>query len=97
MELVVFFKENMKLLVSILLILIGLYLISSNNRLPDFVGRLFQNPIFQIIVLTMVIYHVDKRSCCDNTGAILIIISFLIILSWIHKQNNEDTVQAFFE
>jgi len=88
------FKNNLKLIFGLLIVV---YALLVTSRLPKFVNRLFGNPIFRIMVIALIVYHVDARPCCDATGALLIFVSLMLILLWIYKEKNEENIDNLLQ
>jgi hypothetical protein len=73
---------------AILVTLIFFYAASIKPNLPPYIGNLFHNPIFRIVILFLIIMKANK----DPTFALAIAIGFVVISSYLSKQ---DAIEAF--
>lgn len=56
---------------------------NAGPKLPQFIVSLFQNPVFRVFVLSLIVYKGNK----NPTVAILIAVGFTLIMDRINKQN----------
>ena len=80
------FLEN-KYFLAIFAIFSGLYSAQIRPGLPKFIMVLFQNPIFRVLILSLIVV----RSYKDIQFSIIIAISFLLITNIVINQLFEDT------
>lgn len=73
---------------AILVILILFYAASIRPELPPYIRTLFHNPVFRIVILFLIIMKANK----DPTFALALAIAFVLISSYLSKQ---DTMEAF--
>jgi hypothetical protein len=75
------FFEN-KYFFAVFVIFITLYAVQIRPTLPPFIVNLFQNPIFRVVILFLVLVRGYK----DPQFAILVAISFVLIMNVINEQ-----------
>jgi hypothetical protein len=80
------FLEN-KYSLAIISILSGLYAAQIRPTLPTVVMDLFQNPIFRVLILFLVVV----RSYKDPQFSLIIAVSFLLIMNIVNEQLFKDT------
>ena len=80
------FLEN-KYSLAIISILSGLYAAQIRPTLPTVVMDLFQNPIFRVLILFLVVL----RSYKDPQFSLIIAVSFLLIMNIVNEQLFKDT------
>ena len=72
---------------AILVILILFYAASIRPELPPYIRRLFHNPVFRIVILFLIIMKANK----DPTFSIALAIAFVVISSYLSKQDAMET------
>ena len=80
------FLEN-KYFLAIFAILSGIYGGQIRPALPKFIMDLFQNPIFRVLILFLVVV----RSYKDPQFSLIIAVSFLLIMNIVNEQLFKDT------
>ena len=80
------FLEN-KYSLAIISILSGLYAAQIRPTLPPIIMDLFQNPIFRLLILFLVVV----RSYKDPQFSLIIAVSFLLIMTIVNEQLFKDT------
>jgi hypothetical protein len=73
--------ENKHILPVISLVL-GLYAALARPKLPKFIEKLFENPIFRLLMISYIIYRGNK----DPQLSIMIAAAFLITIHMINKR-----------
>lgn len=69
----------------ILSLFLGLYVALARPRLPNVVAKLFENPVFRLLMISYIIYRGNK----DPQLALMIATAFLITIHMINKQKVE--------
>jgi len=75
-----------KIVSTILTTFLILYGGMASPKLPGFVKKLFENPVFKIIVLSLVVYNSNK----DPKFAIIMAVAFTITMTLIDRQTVEE-------
>ncbi len=73
---------NDKIASTVITLFLVLYGGMAAPKLPSFVVKLFENPIFKIAVLALIVYNGNR----DTTFAIMIAVAFTVTLNTISKQ-----------
>ena len=73
--------EN-KYVLPVLSLFLGMYAALARPKLPNFIGRLFENPVFRLIVISYIIYRGNK----DPQLSLMIAAAFLITMHMINKK-----------
>jgi len=73
--------EN-KLVLPVLSLILGMYAALARPKLPKFMERLFENPIFRLLTISYIIY----RGNDDPQLSLMIASAFLITMHMINKQ-----------
>jgi len=71
-----------KYVLPILVLILGLYAALARPTLPKYVERLFENPVFRLVLLSYILY----RGNSDPQLSIMIASAFLITMHMINKQ-----------
>lgn len=71
-----------KYILPIMTLILGLYAALARPKLPKFVEKLFNNPVFRLIVISYIIYRGNK----DPQLSIMIAAAFLITMHMINKK-----------
>ena len=66
---------------------------NAGPKLPQFIVSLFQNPVFRIFVLSLIVYKGNKNPAL----AILIAVGFTLIMDRINKQNFKENFSVQIE
>jgi hypothetical protein len=79
--------EN-KYVLPVLSLILGLYAALARPKLPKFIEKLFENPIFRLVMISYIIYRGNN----DPQLAVMIAAAFLITIHMINKKKvNEIT------
>jgi hypothetical protein len=70
-----------KYFLPVLSLTLGMYAALARPRTPAFIYRLFQNPIFRVIVIAYIIYRSNK----DISTAIMVSVAFLATMNMINR------------
>jgi len=73
--------EN-KYVLPILSLILGLYAALARPKLPKFIEKLFENPIFRLVMISYIIYRGNN----DPQLAVMIAAAFLITIHMINKR-----------
>lgn len=73
--------EN-KLVLPVLSLILGVYAALARPKLPKFIERLFENPVFRFLMISYIIYRGNN----DPQLSIMIAAAFLITMHMINKQ-----------
>jgi len=73
--------EN-KLVLPVLSLILGMYAALARPKLPKFIQKLFENPIFRLVMISYIIYRGNN----DPQLSIMIAAAFLITIHMINKQ-----------
>jgi hypothetical protein len=73
--------EN-KLVLPILALILGMYAALARPKLPKFIEKLFENPIFRLLMIAYIIYRGNN----DPQLAVMIAAAFLITMHMINKR-----------
>lgn len=73
--------EN-KLVLPILSLILGVYAALARPKLPKFIERLFENPVFRLVMISYIIYRGNN----DPQLSLMIAAAFLITMHMINKQ-----------
>jgi hypothetical protein len=77
--------EN-KYVLPIVSLILGVYAALARPKLPKFIEKLFQNPVFRLAMISYIIYRGNK----DPQLAVMIAAAFLITMHMINKQKIEN-------
>lgn len=69
----------------ILSLFLGMYVALARPKLPNFIERLFENPIFRLVVIAYILYRGNQ----DPQTSLMIAAAFLITMHMINKQKVE--------
>ena len=84
-------NEYVKTILSMFLVL---YASLARPELPDFIRKLFENPIFRILVLSLIVYRGNK----DPQLSLMIAIAFTVTLNLMAEQEVQEgfrQIEAF--
>lgn len=85
---------NNNVLITLLILFIILYGLNlGKNKLPDNIKNLFNNTIFKIIFLSLLLIYTSKNS---TQIALIIAILFVLTLEYINNQDMKETL-AYLE
>ena len=73
--------EN-KYVLPVLSLILGVYAALARPKLPKFLEKLFENPIFRLVMISYIIYRGNK----DPQLSIMIAAAFLVTMHMINKQ-----------
>jgi hypothetical protein len=76
--------EN-KYVLPVLSLFLGMYAALARPKLPNFIAKLFENPVFRLVMISYIIYRGNK----DPQLALMIAAAFLITMHMINKQQVE--------
>jgi hypothetical protein len=76
--------EN-KYVLPVLSLCLGMYAALARPKLPNFIAKLFENPVFRLVVISYIIYRGNK----DPQLSLMIAAAFLITMHIINKQQVE--------
>jgi hypothetical protein len=76
--------EN-KYVLPVLSLCLGMYAALARPKLPSFIAKLFENPVFRLVVIAYIIYRGNK----DPQLSLMIAAAFLITMHMINKQQVE--------
>ncbi len=76
--------EN-KYVLPVLSLFLGVYAALARPKLPKFVAKLFENPVFRLVMIAYIIYRGNK----DPQLSLMIAAAFLITMHMINKQQVE--------
>ncbi len=83
--------EN-KYVLPVLSLILGLYAALARPKLPKFIEKLFENPIFRLVMISYIIYRGNN----DPQLAVMIAATFLITIHMINKRKvNEITSKEY--
>jgi len=71
-------------------LMIGLYASLLGPNLPSFIKNLFNNTIFRILVLFLVLVRANK----DPAMAIVIVIAFVLTMDFIYRKDSEEVMET---
>lgn len=71
-------------------LMIGLYASLLGPNLPSFIKNLFNNTIFRILVLFLVLVRANK----DPAMAIVIVIAFVLTMDFIYRKDSEEVIET---
>ena len=75
-----------QIMLPIVSLFLGMYVALARPKLPNFIAKLFENPVFRLVIIAYIIYH----SYNNNIQLSLMIASaFLITMHMINKQKVE--------
>lgn len=74
-----------KYVLPVLSLFLGVYVALARPKLPNFVAKLFENPVFRLITIAYIIY----RGNHDPQLSLMIAAAFLITIHMINKQKIE--------
>ena len=74
--------EN-KYVLPVLSLFLGLYAALARPKLPKFVEKLFENPVFRLVIISYIIYRGNK----DPQLALMIAAAFLMTIHMINKHS----------
>ena len=83
-------------IVNIINILLGLYIISLNRQVPNFIQHLFDNIIFRISILFIIV----SKGNIYPVLAIMIAISYILTFEYIFQMNvkkTKETIEKFIQ
>ena len=98
----IFIDKRMKVIITFFLVFYGA---TASPKLPNFILNLFQNEIFRVFILSLIVYKGNS----NPTLSILIAFSFVIVMNMINKkkiaeefkemftQINDDNIENFSE
>ncbi len=81
--------EN-KYVLPVLSLCLGMYAALARPKLPSFIAKLFENPVFRLVVIAYIIYRGNK----DPQLSLMIAAAFLITMHMINKQQIESLSQG---
>lgn len=73
--------EN-KVVLPILALILGIYAALARPKLPKFIEKLFENPVFRLVMIAYIIYRGNN----DPQLAVMIAAAFLITMHMINKR-----------
>jgi len=76
--------EN-KYVLPVLSLFLGMYAALARPKLPNFIAKLFENPVFRLVVIAYIIYRGNK----DPQLSLMIAAAFLITMHMINKKSVE--------
>ena len=76
--------EN-KYVLPVLSLFLGMYAALARPKLPNFIAKLFENPVFRLVMISYIIYRGNK----DPQLSLMIAAAFLITMHMINKQQVE--------
>jgi hypothetical protein len=71
-----------KLVLPILSLILGVYAALARPKLPKFIEKLFENPVFRLVVISYIIYRGNN----DPQLSVMIAAAFLITMHMINKR-----------
>jgi hypothetical protein len=74
-----------KYVLPVLSLFLGVYVALARPTLPNFVVKLFENPVFRLVMISYIIYRGNK----DPQLSLMIASAFLITMHMINKQKVE--------
>ena len=74
-----------KYVLPVLSLFLGMYVALARPKLPSFIAKLFENPVFRLVVIAYIIYRGNK----DPRLSLMIAAAFLITMHMINKQQIE--------
>ena len=81
--------EN-KYVLPVVSLFLGMYVALARPKLPSFIAKLFENPVFRLVVIAYIIYRGNK----DPQLSLMIAAAFLITMHMINKQQIESLLPA---
>lgn len=72
---------------------LGMYVALARPKLPSYIEKLFENPIFRMCVIAYIIYRGNK----DPQQSLMIAAAFLITMHMINKQRVEKLSNTGYE
>jgi len=79
-----------KLVLPILSLILGVYAALARPKLPKFIEKLFENPIFRLVVISYIIYRGNN----DPQLSVMIAAAFLITMHMINKRRVNKITQT---
>ena len=73
--------EN-KYVLPVISLILGVYAALARPKLPKFMAKLFENPVFRLVVISYIIYRGNK----DPQVSLMIALAFLVTMHMINKQ-----------
>ncbi len=74
-----------KYVLPVLSLFLGMYAALARPKLPNFIAKLFENPVFRLVMISYIIYRGNK----DPQLALMIAAAFLITMHMINKKQVE--------
>lgn len=88
MDFPVYGTQNQYLVALVILVLI-LYASFARPELPPYLLNLFYNPIFQILLFTLILYHGNR----NPLASLMIAVVFMLIMNLLSQQKIKQDVQ----
>ena len=79
--------EN-KYVLPVISLILGLYAALARPKLPKFIEKLFENPVFRLLMISYIIYRGNQ----DPQLSVMIAAAFLITMHMINKKQIKDLV-----
>ena len=73
--------EN-KYVLPVISLFLGMYAALARPKLPKFVAKLFENPIFRLVIISYIMYRGNK----DPQLSLMIALAFLVTMHMLNKQ-----------
>ena len=80
-----------KYVFSALLLFLASYVSLARPKLPDYITKLFENPVFRLVMLSYILYNGNK----DPELSLMIAAVFLITMHMINKQRVENMKDTY--
>lgn len=83
--------NNNKWVSSSISLMLALYVTVARPALPDFLMRLFENPIFRVAIMAFIVYRGNK----DPQLALIVAVAFLFTTNMLTEQKISDGFEQF--
>ncbi len=78
-----------KYVLPVVSLILGIYAALARPKLPKFIEKLFENPVFRLLMISYIIYRGNQ----DPQVSIMIAAAFLITMHMINKQKVSDLTE----
>jgi hypothetical protein len=83
--------HNNKYVLPVLSLCLAIYVALARPKLPDYIAKLFDNPVFRLLMISYILYRGNK----DPQLSLMIATTFLITMHMINKQRVEKMKNAY--
>jgi hypothetical protein len=78
--------HNSPYVLPIISLFLGMYVALARPKLPSYIQKLFENPVFRLVVIAYILYRGNQ----DPLTSLMIAAAFLITIHMINKQKVEN-------